>query len=78
MALFLRGPEIGDGEAVLEVRAEVVHPADWEGKVHPELGRGSDRDRRDREGGGIGVGRMYFEYFEVGAAEGAEEGGEHR
>ena len=31
-------PEIGDGEAGVEVGAEVVHPADGEGDVHAELG----------------------------------------
>ena len=31
------GPEIGNGEFAVEVRAEVVHDADWEENVHPEL-----------------------------------------
>ena len=39
VTLFLRGPEIWDGEPVLQVRTEVVHPADWEGEVHAELKR---------------------------------------
>lgn len=37
VALFLRGPEVGHGEAVLEVRAKVVHPADGKGEVHAKL-----------------------------------------
>ena len=37
MRCFGRGPEIGDGEAVFEVGAEVVHPADGEHDVHSEL-----------------------------------------
>lgn len=37
VTLFLRGPEIRDGKSVLQVRAEVIHPAYWEGKVHAEL-----------------------------------------
>ncbi len=31
VGLFLRGPKVGDSEAVLEVRAEVVHVADGKG-----------------------------------------------
>ena len=31
------GPEIGNGEFAVEVRANVVHDADWEENVHPEL-----------------------------------------
>lgn len=37
MGLFGRGPEAGHGEAILEVGAEVVHPADWEHDVETEL-----------------------------------------
>jgi hypothetical protein len=37
VTLFLRWPEAWDGEAVLEVRAEVVHPPDGECEVHAEL-----------------------------------------
>ena len=37
MGGFGCGPEIGDGEAVFEVGAEVVHPADGEHDVHSEL-----------------------------------------
>ena len=70
VTLFLRGPEIWDGEPVLQVRAEVVHPADREGEVHAELGG------RVSCGCGLsaGVWRVeYLENFEVGAAEGAED-----
>jgi hypothetical protein len=31
------GPEIGDREFAVEIRAEVVHDADWEENVHSEL-----------------------------------------
>lgn len=37
MRLLGFGPEIGDGEAGVEVGAEVVHPAYGEGDVHAEL-----------------------------------------
>lgn len=35
--LFGAGPEAGDVEAVVEVRAEVVHPADGEDDIYAEL-----------------------------------------
>lgn len=35
--LFGRGPEAGNVETVVEVRAEVIHPANGEEDVHPEL-----------------------------------------
>lgn len=37
MALFLGGPEVWYGEAIFEVGAEIVHPADWEENVHAKL-----------------------------------------
>ena len=39
MRLTFFGPEIGDGEARVEVGAEVVHDADGEHDVHAELER---------------------------------------
>jgi len=33
-------PEVGHGEARVEIRAEVVHDADWEHNVHAELSEG--------------------------------------
>jgi hypothetical protein len=38
MGLVLLGPEVGYGEALLEVCAKVVHPADGKHDVHAELG----------------------------------------
>lgn len=35
--LFGAGPEAGDVKAVVEVRSEVVHPADGEDDIHAEL-----------------------------------------
>ena len=74
MALFLARPEAGDGEPVLEVRAEIVHPGDREGYVDCELWEwvvsASCRVRK------VGMG-MYLEDFEVGASEGTEDGVEH-
>ena len=74
MALRLCGPELRHGEARVQVRAEVVHPPDGEGEVHAELW-----GVRDGTGEGkMGEGREAdFEDFEIGAAEGAEEGVEH-
>jgi hypothetical protein len=37
MRLLLLGPEIWDGEALVEVRAVVVHYYDWEHDVHAKL-----------------------------------------
>lgn len=38
MGLVLLGPEIGNGEALFEVCAKVVHPAYGKHDVHAELG----------------------------------------
>jgi len=35
--VFLLGPKVGDGEAIFEIRAEIVHPADREHDVHTKL-----------------------------------------
>lgn len=87
MALFLRGPEIVHREAVLQVGAEVVHPADGEEDVHSELGGGCEVWLEERLGLGLGFGwgrgrrwgwgwdqAAYFEDFKVRATEGAEYG----
>jgi hypothetical protein len=37
MGFVLLGPEVGYGEALFEVCAKVVHPADGEHDVHAEL-----------------------------------------
>lgn len=37
MRLLGGGPEAGDAEAVIEIRAEVIHPSDGEDDVHAEL-----------------------------------------
>lgn len=66
MRLFGRGPEAGNVEAVVEVRAEVIHPADGEEDVHSELWRSVSQY-------GLGCGRKilrvrgnsYLEHFEV-------------
>ena len=64
VGLVLLGPEIGDGEALFEVCAKVVHPTDGKHDVHAELGGGLVREVLDRWY------ERYLEDFEIGSSHG--------
>ena len=62
VGLVLLGPEIGDGEALLEVCAEIVHPTDREHDVHAKLGGALVQGVVDGSRGG------HLEDFEIGSS----------
>lgn len=64
VGLVLFGPEIGDREALFEVCAKVVHPADGKHDVHAELGEVLVREVLDRSHG------RHLEDFEIGSSHG--------
>lgn len=62
VGFVLLRPEIGDGEALFEVRAKVVHPADGKHDVHAELGGALVREVLD------GLLEGHLEDFEIGSS----------
>jgi hypothetical protein len=62
VGLVLLGPEIGDGEALFEVCAKVVHPTDGKHDVHAKLGGASVREVLD------GSDEGHLENFEIGSS----------
>lgn len=60
VGLVLLGPEIGDGEALFEVCAEIVHPAYGKHDVHAELGGALVQEGLD------GSREWHLEDFEIG------------
>jgi hypothetical protein len=62
MGLVLLGPEVGYGEALFEVCAKVVHPADGKHDVHAELGGGLVQEGLE------GSQEGHLEDFEIGTS----------
>jgi hypothetical protein len=62
MGLVLLGPKVGYGEALFEVCAKVVHPADGKHDVHAELGGALVQE------GLNGSHEGHLEDFEIGAS----------
>jgi hypothetical protein len=62
MGLVLLWPEVGYGEALFEVCAKVVHPADGEHDVHAELGGALVDEALE------GSHKRHLEDFEIGAS----------
>lgn len=62
VGLVLLGPEIGDGEALFEVCAKVVHPAYGKHDVHAELGGASVQEMLEESHD------RHLEDFEIGSS----------
>ena len=56
MGLAFFRPEVWDTKPIVEIRAEVVHPADWEHYVHAKLcfvRRRKEEEVEGREGNNV-------------------------